>query len=685
MSLLQLNRLHVLVCQRRKPEPSGRISPAGPSTQVHSHAVEREAPVAEDECRVDNSFALPLPPQVAEDQLADQIVQSLIKAPNSNAVPWPVIGGVPVNEFEKNTGFVTKAFPALFPFGTGDLRADRPRQIKPVNYFRHLLKYKDGRYAQHGQFLFFAFNCEVRWRALTQGSVFLQHLSVDDRNMSAEDFRAKYARDPKSMVARILRFGECLRGSRQYWFMEREKLTDLINQEGSPTVFMTFSFADTRCPELHRLMPKGLPDPALPESEKVKHRMASVNKNPLLTAWFLHERFKSYVKNVLKTLFAITISWYRTEWQHRGTGHFHGFLWFEDAPDITDMDGKTADELKQITAYFDKLIITWNVALGAVSPALHPCELSGAQLKDDLGDLGNCQNILLRHTRCAVGRCLVMLKTTLEWICRFNFPFDLSELSAVLKNAKNHWKFMPRRNDPLLNCHNPVLVQTWRANCDFQAIVSMDELKRYITKYASKHDTCSKSFADIFRGLLQDAGKDETVKSSIQKLLIKTVSERDYGAQEVAHLLYSLPLVTCSKQFVKLFLYENSHLRRLQQIRARQPAGENATASDILQHYADRSEEQEELSLREMAINFKWTRQSGWIALAIKDRNILSVLPKLTPDPADAAYCRQRLILEVPWRQLADLDAGFDDWVQAHASHFSAAGWRNLLDEEELP
>ena len=30
--------------------------------------------------------------------------------------------------------------------------------------------------------------------------------------------------------------------------------------------------------------------------------------------------------------------WYRYEWQERGSGHIHGFLWLKDAPNPDDID-----------------------------------------------------------------------------------------------------------------------------------------------------------------------------------------------------------------------------------------------------------------------------------------------------------------------------------------------------------
>ena len=54
------------------------------------------------------------------------------------------------------------------------------------NYFKHLLKYSDGRFARHPHFHYLALNTEMRWHVLQTGKVYIkQHpnnakLSLDN-------------------------------------------------------------------------------------------------------------------------------------------------------------------------------------------------------------------------------------------------------------------------------------------------------------------------------------------------------------------------------------------------------------------------------------------------------------------------------------------------------------------------
>ncbi len=75
-------------------------------------------------------------------------------------VPWPKSGDTPVNEFQTE-GYITCAFPTLFPTGAGDFVAPCPRTVTAGNYFKHLMMYGGGQFAKHPRFRYFALNTEM--------------------------------------------------------------------------------------------------------------------------------------------------------------------------------------------------------------------------------------------------------------------------------------------------------------------------------------------------------------------------------------------------------------------------------------------------------------------------------------------------------------------------------------------
>ena len=59
----------------------------------------------------------------------------------------------PINEHDTGLEVLVQAFPFLFPQGLADLHAVRPWAVKEFEYFKHLIRYKDGRFARHARFL----------------------------------------------------------------------------------------------------------------------------------------------------------------------------------------------------------------------------------------------------------------------------------------------------------------------------------------------------------------------------------------------------------------------------------------------------------------------------------------------------------------------------------------------------
>ena len=71
---------------------------------------------------------------------------------------------------------MTGCFPTLLPTGCADLRpmGGRDKRVPEAAYFRHLLRYKDQRFAQNPRFVYFAYNTLLRHRVLATGRMYLR-------------------------------------------------------------------------------------------------------------------------------------------------------------------------------------------------------------------------------------------------------------------------------------------------------------------------------------------------------------------------------------------------------------------------------------------------------------------------------------------------------------------------------
>ena len=81
------------------------------------------------------------------------------------------------------------------------------------------------------------------------------------------------------------------------------------------------------------------------------------------------------------------------------------------------------------------------------------------------------------------------------------------------------------RNDPLINPHNRLQLQGWHANVDLKPILSIYAALQYISKYASKGKPRSIAFLEIFNQILNNNNPDDVSLTSIQKLLLSSISE----------------------------------------------------------------------------------------------------------------------------------------------------------------
>ena len=115
-------------------------------------------------------------------------------------------------------------------------------------------------------------------------------------------------------------------------------------------------------------------------------------------------------------------------------------------------------------------------------------------------------------------------------------------------------KLLTARNDSLLNSFNPVQLSGWRANVDMQYVVLRGRVIKYIATYATEPEPHSKGLKIFFKTVMNRHKDDGKTLKVAQKLLINSVGERDYLAQETCHLILGIPMFSASRNFVYLSL-----------------------------------------------------------------------------------------------------------------------------------
>ena len=366
----------------------------------------------------------------------------------------------------------------------------------------------------------------------------------------------------------------------------------------------------------------------------------------------------------------------RFEWQHRGSPHVHGLAWLPNAPDVEQLlsSPDTSDAVKEeITRFADGIISTCNPAIlpdgsnidNAPAPKTDPhvCNQVYGDIQDldkDLADLvATCQ----RHTRCSAAYCLRTRNGRQE--CRFGYPKPLQPHTAIVTEEEP--TLLTARNDGMVNSFNPVQLSAWCANVDMQYIVSRRRVIEYCTKYVTKSEPRSQSLKEVFTSIVHSLKDGNTSLKAVQKLLINTVGERDYSAQETCHLLLQLPMFKASREFVVLSLDGSRALEN------RLEEQQQATAPSTLDHYMHRphSLQFNNMTLLEFARQYTMPKTVGSDPSRRSKAVVVIPRPYCSPDPTAPKYeqyCRQSLMQHKSFRLLDDLLADSASYIDAYAA-----------------
>ena len=156
------------------------------------------------------------------------------------------------------------------------------------------------------------------------------------------------------------------------------------------------------------------------------------------------------------------------------------------------------------------------------------------------------------------------------------------------KGANEHYKakIVTKRNDTRLNNHQQVQLQGWRANCDIQVVIDHYACVEYLTKYAAKGEPRSPVLKQAFNSIMQNVDSATDPRRAIKKVVMKSLGERDYAAQETMHHLLSLKLHSSSFKVIPVSLNGSRRVRDTSSIEE----GESCTDYSLLDVYANRQQ-----------------------------------------------------------------------------------------------
>lgn len=577
-----------------------------------------------------------------------------IQSEIDNVVPWPQSTDI-INEFTCE-GYITMAFPTLFPYGKAELNDNtRPNGMKVtvLEYFQFLMEYEDSRFARDPRFRYFALNTVQRHDAIKRGTIFAKKSHF---NGTIQQLKETMTNNPH-IVKSLYYWSSKIRGSNSYWYQRRNELEAMINQIGLPTGFLTFSAADLWWTDLARLLGYNFErQETLNESQIAQQRQKLINENPKIVEDYFTFRATTFIDKVLCKRYPIVDYWFRYEFQHRGSCHLHGVFWFSEAPDARQFDNASAEQLLSAKKYYDQLVSAFNPLPSTPAAPIHPSRIRSTDVDiNDDRSVSELLNRFQRHTQCTKGYCLRWNGT--QFVCRFKFPKELQQESTLQKDDKGRWVYTPLRNDAKLNQYNLFIAQTWRANTDFQIITSEHAVVNYIAKYASKSEPASTSLMEMFQEIVESRNDNDESRHAYTRLMMKIIGERDIGACETCHILQGIPLYQATRTFQVLVI-------RLEEYITINGTDNDDTSSSFIEFYCKRPPNMENLTLHEFAK--KHYKRGNSVSTSRKEK-IVQVFPKVDRniDSNIELFSKQQLMLHVPWRSQQNLKNDDESWKTA--------------------
>ena len=454
----------------------------------------------------------------------------------------------PLSEWEKKCVF-RMAFPSLFPCGLGDFFNPRTHEITFKDWISHVLRYKDGRFARHPRFRYVAFNMWMRLESKKSASYLCKQLNGQPVTL---DMLQEQAREGSgSLSNQISRMGQKLRGTRPYWLQKGQDLEAMALNLDTPHLFFTLSAADLQWHDLRQQMPGSEQLSELSEQEQLRKAAHDLTDNPHIAACYLVQRVKLFFECVVKKVFHVKDYWYRYEWQDRGSGHVHGFLWLEGPPPPRTT---TEEECEAVAMYWSDWVTAINPHQTLLQAGRNPASMPFAERSNTLYHLTESLNRFQRHTKCT-SYCQRKDIQSGELRCRFHYPKPYQITAAVNRDENPRiYKYMAPRDDTILNAFIAVFLFAWNANTDMSPTPNLGSMIRYAAKYASKCEVRSEPFKVMFANAIRTCGERNPFLSASMKMLNRFIGEREWSAQETMHHLYDKNLVECTREIVPLGL-----------------------------------------------------------------------------------------------------------------------------------
>ena len=218
-------------------------------------------------------------------------------------------------------------FPTLFPSGRFGESYPRKTPISPSEYVKSRLLNKDSRFRKDPQYVFYLL-WQKEMREIAAG-VYNLLRSTRQHAISVTDFMDRVSQSDEDIEANLSTVFQCVRGSKQYWYLRRSEVLCMIREYGPPTLFVTLSCAEYESTEMSNFLRKVNNVPSSYPTSKL------CIEDPISVSRKFSQKFRDFFHTVIlkgEVLGHVLHYFYKKEYQARGAPHYHMILWIEGAP-----------------------------------------------------------------------------------------------------------------------------------------------------------------------------------------------------------------------------------------------------------------------------------------------------------------------------------------------------------------
>ncbi|MDY6841695.1 MAG: AAA family ATPase [Pseudomonadota bacterium] len=535
-----------------------------------------------------------------------------------------------------------KSFPTIF---CGERRVDNNKRAKSITYSKickQELRNQDRRVAHSIANIFFKLKKLQMLQIRDLATTALRKVKGKQPGYTAGQLAKEGAMESLLRQDEGYRVLKTLRSSPPYWQAKQKDLFAMLRQLGRPAFFATFSAAETRWPDLLRVLYQTEHGTELSDDDLMnltwQEKSKLIQQDPVTCSRHFDYRiqilFRKVLLGELEPLGHVVDYFYRVEYQQRGSPHIHCLLWVENSPEAD------ADNDEDVVAFVDKYLTCERHTEGELKEvsSLHEhkhsksCKKGGKHkcrfgfplapmpqtmllrplsedeekkhpsrttylknIKDGLKDLQPGEDISFEVFLARIGLTLD------QYIIGLRDDLSSSKIFLERKPAESR-----------MNTRNDALAQIWMANTDVQFVMDEYACGAYIITYISKGH---RGMSDLLRDASDEAKRgNRGVQQQVRHIANKFLNHCEVSAQEAVYLLLQLPMCRATRDVI--FINTSppcdrvSLLKNATMLEMMNEDDTDITCTSLIDRYSDRPKELESVCLAEFATLFQVKRAS---------------------------------------------------------------------------